>query len=130
MPQDLLLDDDGDLRHVNRFATPDELVAQRIRIRLGLIVGQWLQDASIGIPWLDWLVQKPVKIAENVMILRAAIESTPGVDHVESLTGTFNQNTRVASYTGVAILTTGARAAVRLEPGAQPFNVDPWVGFL
>ena len=110
---------DGDLPARPTFIDGAALVAQRLRIRLGMWRGEWLLDASQGIDYLSILSQKPPDLDGIGDLFRAEIQATEGVDRVEDLAVTFDADTRTLSLSGTVVV-----ESETLElAGAVPFAV-------
>ena len=78
-----------------------DAVAQQLRGRLSLVRGSWFLDLTAGIPYLELLTRKGVEALLSAE-LRAAAETSPGVDAITSFTLTRNPTTREASVSLVA----------------------------
>lgn len=76
---DILLDASGDLPLQPILTSGPRLIAQRIRLRLIRWRGEDLLNASLGLPWLDWLQARPQPIAQMGALIRREIEAVPGV---------------------------------------------------
>ena len=72
-----------------------DALAQRLRGRLRLWLGEWFGDTSIGIPWLQMLGTKDAQ-AYAEATLRRVVSSCPGVAAVESFDFAFDGATRSA----------------------------------
>jgi len=114
--RDLALDSDGDLELSAgraRLTTEEdgESVAQRLRVRLRLLRGDYALDTRVGIPFRRWLGSKgeaSVTLAQTV--LRRAVATCPGVGRVDAFAFALDRATRVASVdfavttdTGIAV---------------------------
>jgi hypothetical protein len=70
-----------------------EAVAQAVKTRLGLWLGEWFADTSDGTNWVTGVLGKyTYTLRDN--ILRTRIATTPGVRNVVSFSSTFDPNTR------------------------------------
>jgi len=83
---DIALGPDGDLTNPARLMVGQDLVAQRIGLRLGLHEGDVLRSTSIGLPWGDWLSTKPPPISRIRARVRREVAAVPGVVSVSSVT--------------------------------------------
>ena len=68
-------------------------VAQAIRTRLRLWLGEWFLDTSDGTPWLQDALGQFGKTAIDA-ILRARILATPGVTEITAYGSQFDGNSR------------------------------------
>lgn len=98
---------DGDLQTFNRYVVGLELVAQRLRIRLGTFRGEILTRASAGLDILSWLEQKPPDAAAIGDLVLIEIQETPGVVRVEDFVSTFTPATQSLSFSGMVIARAG-----------------------
>lgn len=128
MTADVLLTDALDLRPRTTLVTGDVLVGQRIRLRTQQAVGDWILDASAGLPWLDWLTTKPFPEDTAAARVRQAIESIPGVLQVSELSVT---RTGTAATIAAQVLTEAGLAPVVVAVGGggvtETFAPAPWV---
>lgn len=84
-----------------------DAVAQRIRGRVRLWLGEWFLDTSVGVPYLTMLGRKGGERYVEAT-LRRVIASSPGVAALESFTLTFDAPSRSASIAFRARATDGA----------------------
>jgi hypothetical protein len=78
--------------HVN---TP-EGVAQAVRTRLGLLLGEFFADTSDGMPWSTEVLGKYTAAGRDAVI-KERILGTTGVTEISDYSSTFNGNTRTLS---------------------------------
>ena len=116
---DVGLDEDYDLpvrtQHITGFA----LILQRVRRRLKTHLGEYLADASVGLPFMAWIAQKPPNVEGIGAVMRRTIETTPGVARVTAWSGTFDRETRTLSYTG-SITTIDGDSTITILPLGSP----------
>lgn len=93
-----------DLPAFTRHITGADLVKQRIRARLLTFAGEWIEDAAVGIPILDWIAQKPPDLDGIEAVVRAEIEAVPGVDRLADVETSFSTSTRTVSMSGTVLL--------------------------
>lgn len=105
MTIDALLADDGDLPAFTRLGSGIEVVRQRIQIRLGTFLGEWLLDKRAGLPILDWLQQKPPRVDAIGARIRREIETTPGVARVATFAGSLDGTS--LTYSGTVVYDRG-----------------------
>jgi hypothetical protein len=74
-------------------------VAQTIRTRLALWVGQWYLDLTVGMPWLQQVLGKGT-IPYYDTAIRSNIEGAPGVTGIASYSSSLNTTTRALSLQG------------------------------
>ena len=119
-------DSTGDLPAFTRHITGQQLVAQRVAVRLATHKGEWILDTSKGLDYQGWAQLRPFP-ADNVSaIIKAEIEGTPGVTSVEDWSFVFDKPTREVTYTGTIITTEGdIPVEVALFPQALGGNTNP-----
>lgn len=125
MPYDIQLTDDNDLPSVPRWVTGPALTRQRLRVAVGLHLGEWLLDASVGVPWSEWTQQRPPHVDDMTARLRALIASTPGVAVVQSFAGDYDVGTRTVTFSGNVLLVDQAEpeevtVSTRVEGNSPP----------
>jgi hypothetical protein len=64
-------------------------VAQTIKTRLGLWVGQWFLDQTIGMPWMQQVIGKYTQPYYDAAI-RDRVTTGPGVIGIETYTSTLS----------------------------------------
>ncbi len=70
-----------------------EAVAQRVRTRLDLWLGQWFADQSAGTPWESQILGKYTAGTRD-LVLRSQILDTPGVRSLISYNARLDRPTR------------------------------------
>lgn len=88
---DVRLTEDGDLPEYTEHISGLALIEQKIRIRLRTFRGEWMLDTSQGLPFFDWLKQKPIRINEVENRIRAEIAATNGVTSIPDLSVGFRR---------------------------------------
>ncbi len=116
---DVGLGSDGDLPGVIRFVSGLDLIVQRVERRLRTFRGEYFADVRVGLPFFDWIQQKPPAVDSIGAVLRKEIETTPGVIRVEDWTGGFDVDTRTLTYSGT-IRTADGEAAITVLPMGEP----------
>lgn len=94
---DVKLDTTGDLELSDGHlvvATGGELVAQRLRLGLGMRRGEWFLDTTFGFFATDDFLARPNVGAMLTAALRAFVAETSGVDKIESLEASHDAATR------------------------------------
>lgn len=97
-PIDLLLDNTGDLDISDgidlSFSSGTAGVAQAIRVRLQLVMGEWFANLEAGVDWVGkiWGQKFDAVVVTNEM--RKAILDAPGVGTINTLTATFDRQFR------------------------------------
>lgn len=79
---DVKLDENNDVDSYTSHVTGDDLVVQRLNIRLQVFEGEYVLDQSAGVPWIEWLSEKRLDLAEIRDDLRRLILETPGVAEI------------------------------------------------
>ncbi len=84
---DLELDEDHQIVWVGLDRNSDEdqgtMVAQSIKTRLLMFLGEWYQDLRQGVPWKQRMFDKGTTDTERRQIIRHVIQETPGVSEVK-----------------------------------------------
>lgn len=128
---DILLGDDGDLPAVPAHGSGDDVVLQRLRLRLQLIRGDWILDAQAGVPYLQWFGggTKLTSVADVGAYLRSVIETTPGVQRVMEWVGTFDAAAERMSFRCSILLSSGVTVQGTVAQTSTPAP-SGWGGFL
>lgn len=71
-----------------------DLIRQRLKQRLLLILGEWFLDTSIGLPWFQELSQKGISQSRVRSLLIRQINETEGVSELVEFELDFNSNSR------------------------------------
>lgn len=94
------LDIDGDytLGTVSDFhIDTSEAVAQAVKTRLSLWVGEWFLDITEGMPWNEQVLGKRLRGKNYDAAIRQRILETEGVLELADYTSTLDPNTRALS---------------------------------
>jgi hypothetical protein len=123
---DLQLTSDGQFVYVGFDADTDDddnadIVRQRVKTRLLLFKEEWYQDQRVGMPWIQQLLTKGITEARINAIFRDAIQNTPGVAFVESVTSSISNRLATVSFTA----TTDTGIAITVEDLDLPFISSP-----
>ena len=107
---DLKLDSSSDLDLGSGLALqiirgPDA-AAQRIKLVLSTLTGEWFLDQNHGTQWREKVLGKTTEQARN-SYLRERVRTIRGVAHVEDLSSELNGPTRALTVKGTCRLTTG-----------------------
>lgn len=102
------LDENGDIvtRGVQFISERDE-IAQTIRTRLRLFLGEYFRDITDGTPWFEQILGKGTSMDAREAALRNRIVNTPGVVRLTSFTTDFNLSSRKYTVTAGALTTYG-----------------------
>lgn len=73
-----------------------EAVAQAVRTRLALNLGEWFADTSDGMPWDTEVLGKYTELTRDAVI-KDRVLGTPGVTELLEYSSTFEGNTRALS---------------------------------
>lgn len=126
---DIKLDSTGDLPEVGTHTTGADLVRQRVELRLGLHVGEWLEDREAGMPWLDWMQQKPPPLDAIRAKTRDVIGAVPGVVEETELSVTYDPLTRTIRIQGRATVEADASTeSIALDLGMSLGNLSVGAG--
>lgn len=86
------------------FVTGADAVAQHLLIRLRTYKGEWFLDQRVGIPYYSQILVKNPNLAAIQSVYRRAIESTPGVDALTSISLEFDTANRQLTLRFTAVL--------------------------
>lgn len=92
MPYDVQLEN-GDLPVRTEHISGIELVAQRVRIRLGTHRREWLFNPRVGLPFMRWRAQKPPPLGRIEARVRRTVRDTPGVREVRGVSAELDGRT-------------------------------------
>lgn len=87
-----------------------ETVAQAVKTRLRLWLGEWFANTSDGTPWFEQVLGK-YTAGVRAAVLRRRILSTPGVSQVNAFYSSYDGETRQLSVT-VELVTIYGNVAV------------------
>ena len=121
---DIILGDDGDLPEIPALGAGLEAIEQRVRVRLMTHLGDWPLDTAAGMPYIDWLAQKPPRVQTIGALIKREIEGVEGVSKVTGWRAVQDGDTLSFSAT---IWTMEGAVDVKLTPFGKDFNVS--VGF-
>lgn len=98
----------GDAVWLGQFGDIDPVeVAQHIRMRLRMWLGEWFLDLGEGVPYLDEILEKGIDDGSIGAILKAVILGTPGVATINSLSLKRDNAARTLNVTFEAVLDNG-----------------------
>lgn len=94
------LDENGDIatRGVQFIHERDE-IAQTIKTRLALFLGEYFRNIKDGTPWYEQILGKFVSLDTVEAVLRARIANTQGVIRLTSFSTDFDLDARKYSLT-------------------------------
>lgn len=95
----------GTLVFTTDFSTE---VAQRIRGRLRMFLGEWFLDQRLGLPYFQRVLVKNPSLRILRAIFGAVIQNTAGVQSVDSLTPSIDVRTRTLSLDFTCTLEDGS----------------------
>lgn len=81
------------------LATEGTEVAQSTKIRLLFVEAEWVQDYTLGVPWIDVIFSMQYSTAYKELILRDAINTTDGIRNLKEFTFEVNERTATVSFT-------------------------------
>jgi len=123
---DVLMGADGDLPAFVRHAAGMEVIAQRVRVRLGTHRGDWPLDTRAGVAWTDYLGRKPLDLAALAAVLVLEILDTPGVVDVQDVD--WIQNGGTYTITATVLTELGQALQVVVVPQDSAGNPSVTVG--
>ncbi len=109
--RDMKLDANGS----PQFSRGLPAVAQGILIALGMFRGEWFLNLLAGFPYFQSVLGKRYNQIQILALYRAAILAVPGVDHLASLTSSFDSTTRVVTISWEAVAVFGGTVADSLS---------------
>ena len=108
---DLLLDnshdiiiENGDLLLVNKEA---QMAAQAVKINLLTIRGEWWENLSLGIPYLQSILRKGAAKEFVDTIMKQAIEDSYNISRVVEFNSSINEDRRYVINRARALTTSG-----------------------
>jgi len=112
---DARLGDDMDLMPYNYFVTGDELIIQRVNIRLRTGRDEWVFDITAGYPLLDWASRRGLPPSTVTLLVKEDLENIPGVLRMD-VKGSFDSKERLFFVTGRGLLASGAQIGINASP--------------
>lgn len=68
-----------------KFATEEDIVKQRLTIRLQFLLEEWFLDATAGLPYTQFIFKQGSSIDIIYSLFRQHILATEGVESIEKL---------------------------------------------
>lgn len=94
------LDESGDIvTRGTQFISGRDEIAQTIKTRLALFLGEYFRNIQEGTPWYEQILGKFVSLDTVEAVLRARIANTPGVIRLTSFSTDFDLDARKYSLT-------------------------------
>lgn len=81
------------------YAKNQEAVAQNVKTRLLLIMGEWFLDDDAGVPYLPEICVLPTNVAMAESLVKQCILGTAGVSEISSFNFGFSHETRKLTIT-------------------------------
>jgi len=81
------------------FVEEEDIVVQRLTIRLQFLFAEWFLDNSIGVPYTQFIFEAGTSITDVYSIIRREIIETEGVISLETLELDINAETRNLTIT-------------------------------
>jgi hypothetical protein len=119
-PRDILLTDDGDIYIAGGdiwFVGGIDAIAQECKTALQLFTGEYLLDATAGVPWLT-LLDRGTTNAQLDAAVRQCLRTVPDVATVDNVTITRDTATRRATIGATVTTDAGATLVVQAVPEA------------
>ncbi len=129
MTMDAQLGADGDLLDATYRAliSGDELVRQRMVIRIQRHLGEWFLDLQAGIPYADWVQQKDPDLGQITARIRTEVANTPGVVSTSDFSAIHDVAQRLVRVEGNFTTVSGTTDTITtLGAGAERSNSSPW----
>lgn len=106
-------DDTGDIvTSGQQFTGGREEIAQTVKTRLALFLGEYFRDITDGTPWYEQILGKFSSLDTVESVLRVRIAATPGVIRLTSFNTDFNIDSRTYSVTAGILTTYGVDEVV------------------
>ncbi len=103
------LDSTGDIATSGeQFITGTDEIAQTVKTRLGLFLGEYFRDITDGTPWFQSILGKGSSVANKEAQLRRRIVRTEGVIRLTKFETDFDVQTRKYTVNVSALTTDGA----------------------
>lgn len=94
------LDDNGDIvTSGEQFITGRDEIAQTVKTRLALFLGEYFRDITDGTPWYEQILGKFTSLDTAEAVLRVRISATPGAIRLTSFDTDFDLDSRTYSVT-------------------------------
>lgn len=78
-----------------QFTTEVEEIAQTVKTRLRLFIGEYFRDVTDGTPWWESILGKEGTLSSKEAIIKSRILRTDGVVRLVSFSTDFDINTRI-----------------------------------
>ena len=89
------LDENGDIVTSGvQFITERDEIAQTVKTRLQLFLGEYFRDTTDGTPWFESILGKGSALSNKEAVLRNRIVRTPGVIRLTSFSTDYDLTTR------------------------------------
>lgn len=112
-----LLDADGDITTSGKqFTSGVEEVAQTVKTRLRLYLGEYFRNVNDGTPWWESILGKGGTLSSKEAIIKNRIVRTEGVVRLVEFNTSFDINTRAYTVTA-GILTQYGTTTVSVTNG-------------
>jgi len=104
-----MLDENGDIvTSGTQFISERDEIAQTIKTRLRLFLGEYFRDITDGTPWFEQILGKNANVNAREAALRNRILNSPGVIRLTSFSTNFdNVNARVYTVTASVLTSYG-----------------------
>ncbi len=122
MPRDAKLVD-GDLQAFNTYINEDELILQKMSIRLKTWLGEWILNRNLGIQYARFFMQKPPRISEFTSLIRLELEDIEGVSRMKNIETDYNNEERTLTISGRVELINEERA-IQISLSTDELSVD------
>ena len=99
-----------------QFVFDEYAVAQTIKTRLRLFLGEYFRNIDIGTPWAQTIQVKTATISTKNAIIREIIVQTDEVEQILTYNADFDIQTRSLTISA-DVLTTFGRVKLNLEQG-------------
>lgn len=100
---------------LSNIAVGAEAVAQRVKTRLYLLLGEWFLDIEAGVPYLQRITTKPSDLFYTESVLRRTILGTEDVSRITSFDMTYNGTTRRLNIATTVTTIYGTLVDIRVD---------------
>lgn len=112
----------GDLPKVPRHIKGDDLILQRVRLRVNTHFGEWFLDQREGLPYQDWAQQRIPNVDSIAAQVATIVRQTPGVNAVQIDTARQKNTSVVVALTAQI----GDReVSITIDTSAEDANSQP-----
>lgn len=98
------------------YAERAEAVAQNVKTRLLLLQEEWFLDTRAGVPWLQKIMVKPVRLLLANTIIKRTMLQTVGVTKIVKYSTSFDRETRRLTVAATLNTIYGETIDIKVSP--------------